>query len=137
MKAAASPCGERTTAAAAAAAASFLDAAGPSAGSKRKRRSRGGQKRRPKVAVASAAEKFTVAWVIEELVRDVCAAAELLPAPLWPCDDHRPCDEDDECGGCGCCDFTDGILTCEECARLRHLQLDPKCMLARRNCSRR
>ena len=51
--------------------------------------------------VASAEEKFTVAWVIEELVRDVCATAELLPGSLWPCDEHRPCDEDDECGGCG------------------------------------
>ena len=28
-----------------------------------------------------------------------------------------------ECGGCGCCDFTDGILTCEDCARLRQVDV--------------
>ena len=45
------------------------------------------------------------------------------PGSLWPCDEHRPCDEDDECGGCGFCDFTDGILTCTDCARLRQVDV--------------
>ena len=29
--------------------------------------------------------KYTAAWVVEELVRDVCAAEELTPAACWPC----------------------------------------------------
>lgn len=61
-------------------------------GARKRRRARGGKQRQPRTGL-SADGKFQVAEVVEELVRDVCAGASLLPLPMWPCDDHMPCDE--------------------------------------------
>ena len=83
----------------------------------KRRRTRGGKKRRPTTRLTPD-DAFRVAEVVEELVRDVCAGARLLPPQLWPCDDHLPCDSDDECGGCGGC-YQDGMLECEVCNRYR------------------
>ena len=59
----------------------------------KRRRTRGGKKRRPTTRLTPD-DAFRVAEVVEELVRDVCARALLLPPQLWPCDDHLPCDSE-------------------------------------------
>jgi hypothetical protein len=76
--------------------------------SSRRRRSRGGRK-----AGKAAKGQFLIAYVIEEMVRDVEAAEELWPT-LGGCAEHEPCDSYDDCGGCGGC-YQDGRAGCRLC----------------------
>ena len=76
---------------------------------KRRRRARGGRRAGKKD------DLFDVAFVVEELVRDVEAIDELIPIPSdVGCGVCSWCDSDDDCGGCGECFF--GEADCQDCA---------------------
>ena len=85
----------------------------------RRRRSRGGRK-----PGKAATDRFLVAHVTEEMVRDVEAAEELWPTP-GGCAEHEPCDSNDDCGGCGGC-YQDGRASCRLCPLIAS---DAACMV--------